>query len=106
MKRFFGMMPRSEIEKEKYFKDKHGFEIIIQVGPHGWTIIWAGGSSNFKDEDNTTDKNFETVYNLVKLKIGELEEVSMGCRLCCNKKKQLQVVKQCIWMNNSIFAIN
>lgn len=32
MRRFFGMMPSSEIEIEKCYKDKDGYKIIIQAG--------------------------------------------------------------------------
>lgn len=89
MKRIFGMMPSSEVEKEKRYKDKYGLIITIQAGPHGWSILWADRSSDYKDEDNSTDKNFENAYNLAESKIGELTEITNNNnnnKLYCNKK--------------------
>lgn len=72
MKRFFGMMPSSEIEKEKRFKDKCDLSITIQAGPNGWTVIYADGSTNYKDEVATTEENFNKAYKVATEALGEL----------------------------------
>lgn len=58
MQRFFGMMPSSEVEIEKRYKDKCGDDVKIQAGKHGWTITWPDYSSTFKDVDDTAENNF------------------------------------------------
>ena len=45
MNRFFGMMPSSEIEVSKTFKDDFGLRISIDAGKNGWTIMYADSSS-------------------------------------------------------------
>jgi hypothetical protein len=54
----FGMMPRSEVDKEHSFKDKSGVTITIQAGPNGWTVLWAEGGSSYKDYKASTDVNY------------------------------------------------
>lgn len=44
MNRFFGMMPSSEVQISKTFKDRNGRKIIIDAGKNGWTIMWAYNS--------------------------------------------------------------
>ena len=75
MKRFFGMMPSKEIETEKHYKDSNGLKITIQAGVHGWTIIYADASSDFKDVNNTTNENFKTAYDIAVNKLGTLTEI-------------------------------
>lgn len=58
MRRFMGMMPRSEIQKEQSFKDRNGLRITVQAGPNGWTILWADSSSDYKDSAGTTEENW------------------------------------------------
>ena len=74
MKRFFGMMPSTEIEIEKYYKDEDGYKVIIQVGKNGWTIIYADHSTDFKDIISSANKNFEEAYNLAVNRLGTLTE--------------------------------
>lgn len=76
MKRFFGMMPSVEIEKEKRYTDDNNLEITIQAGPHGWTVIYADGGTNYQDVDDTTENNFQAAYNVAVEALGELKEVS------------------------------
>ena len=66
MNRFFGMMPRKEVEKEKWYTDDLGLSIGIQAGPHGWTIMWADDSATWKDNDATTEENFEDALKTLK----------------------------------------
>lgn len=65
MKRFFGMMPTDEIQIEKFYKDKDGWDLTIQAGPHGWSVIFMDGSSLFKDIDDTSENNFEMAYQIM-----------------------------------------
>ena len=59
MKRFFGMMPSDKIKKEEHFRDKSNLEIIIQAGENGWSILYADGSSLYRDETKDTEDNFK-----------------------------------------------
>ena len=74
MNRFFGMMPSEEIGKQKCFRDKDGYQIMIQAGIHGWSIIYADNSSEFMDVDDTIDNNFSAAYIRAKDRLGELCE--------------------------------
>ena len=76
MKRFFGMMPSTEIEIEKCYKDKDGYKITIQAGKNGWTIIYADYSTDFKDIISSANKNFEEAYNLAVNRLGTLTEIT------------------------------
>ena len=75
MKRFFGMMPSTEIEIEKYYKDEDGYKITIQAGKNGWTIIYADHSTDFKDIIGSANENFEEAYNLAVNRLGTLAEI-------------------------------
>lgn len=75
MKRMFGMMPSSEVEIEKRFKDMSDLKITIQAGPHGWTIIFADSSAKYGDCDNSSDVNFEVAKEIATEILGELVEV-------------------------------
>lgn len=75
MKRFFGMMPSTEIEIERYYKDKNGYKITIQSGSNGWTIIYADTSSEFRDVTVSADENFKEAYDLAVDRLGTLIEI-------------------------------
>lgn len=75
MKRFFGMMPSSEIEIEKHYKDKDGYKITIQAGINGWTVIYADLSTDFKDNTTSASENFNEAYNLAVTRLGLLIEI-------------------------------
>lgn len=75
MKRFFGMMPSTEIKEEKQYKDNNGYKVTIQAGLHGWSIIYADSSSEFKDIDNTSKENFQIAYNIATNRLGILKEL-------------------------------
>ena len=74
MKRSFGMMPRSEVEIEKRYKDEGGRNVLIQAGLHGWTIVWGDMSSDFNDNDATPEENFKAAYNIVVNGLGALSK--------------------------------
>ena len=84
MNRFMGLMPSDEVTIQKTFKDRNGRDVRIQAGPHGWTVIYADGGTNYKDTDASDDENFNTAYNVAVETLGELTEEcsSMGCRRC------------------------
>lgn len=75
MKRFFGLMPSSEVKIEKRFKTKSDSYVTIQAGDHGWTIIYDDGSNNYANVDLPAEENFEVAYKIVTNKLGELEEL-------------------------------
>lgn len=73
MKRFFGMMPQSEVEKKQTFKvgiDK--LKVNIEAGKNGWTILYAYGSSDYKDIVDTVENNFNDALNVLKSNFSEI----------------------------------
>ena len=86
MKRMFGMMPSSEVEIEKLYRDDLNLKIIIQSGKHGYSIIYADSSAEFKDIDDTAENNFNLALSIVKEKLGELkEETGSKYEICIEK---------------------
>lgn len=73
MKRFFGMMPASEIKKSQIFTDDSGLKININAGPNGWTILYADSSTEYKDVVDTTDNNFNTALKQLKTHFPDIE---------------------------------
>lgn len=69
------MMPSDEISIRKSYKDKHDLTIMIQAGEHGWTVIYADSSTNYKDVDDTPENNFKKAYDVAVEALGELTEV-------------------------------
>ena len=76
MKRFFGMMPSSEVTLERTYKDNEGLRIRLQAGPHGWTVIYADGGTEYKDIDALPEENLESAYQQALSHFSELTEVS------------------------------
>lgn len=74
MNRMFGMMPRNEVEKEKWYLDDVDLQIGVQAGPHGWTIMWADNSTTYKDINATTEENFNEALQTLKDKGFNLRE--------------------------------
>lgn len=64
-KRFFGMMPSSEISIHKEYKDQYNLSIGIDAGVNGWTVRWADCSTTFRDVQNTAEANFNEAYKSV-----------------------------------------
>ena len=75
MMRFMGLMPSSEIEMSKTYKDENGLTITVDAGPHGWTIIYADHSTQYEDVDDTTVNNFNTAYNILCEEFKNLVEI-------------------------------
>lgn len=76
MRRFFGMMPSSEIGKERYFKDKDGYRIIIQAGVNGWTTVYSDSATDFRDITTSTEENFNEAYDIAVSRLGILTEIA------------------------------
>lgn len=68
MRRMFGMMPSSEVQKECSFKDQHNYRITVQAGANGWGVLWADGSADGKDVVATVDENFNAGLAFVQSK--------------------------------------
>lgn len=61
------MMPTNEIQKEaRYRVGVMKLVVTIQAGTNGWTIIYADGSTEYKDIADTVENNFNTAYNQLK----------------------------------------
>jgi len=69
MKRWFGMMPTTEITREEAFLDDSGLSVMIQAGNNGWTILYADSSSEYKDVIDTVDNNFNEALKILKSKL-------------------------------------
>lgn len=67
-----GFMPSNEITIEKVYKDKYDLSVAIDAGPHGWTVIWADGSTSYKDNEDIDTNNFDEAYKLAERKLGKL----------------------------------
>jgi len=77
MNRFCGMMPSSEVEKEKSFRVGAGQLIVtIQAGKNGWTILYADSSSEYKDVVDTTENNFNKALNILNENFCDVNETN------------------------------
>lgn len=59
------MMPSSEVRISKSFKGDFG-TTTIQAGEKGWTILYPDHSSQFKDENDTVENNFNKALKILK----------------------------------------
>ncbi len=73
MKRFMGMMPSSEVKKEKRFDTGNGLIATVQAGENGWTILYADNSSEYKDVVDTTENNFNKAMDVLKANFIEIK---------------------------------
>lgn len=75
MKRFMGMMPSDEVKKEQRFKVGDGqLTVTVQSGENGWTILYADGSSEYADEFDTTDNNFNKAIILLNKRFSNVNQ--------------------------------
>ena len=74
MNRFFGKMPSDEVEISKQYIDEYGLTITIEAGPHGYTIIYADGSSHWQDIDQSSEENFDKALEIATNNLGTLFE--------------------------------
>ena len=78
MKRFFGMMPSSEVKREECFKvGVTQSTVTIQAGENGWTILYADSSSEYKDEVDTTDNNFNKAMELLNTRFSVVNQLKL-----------------------------
>lgn len=89
MKRFFGMMPFSEIEVRKVYDDglSGHLQLKIDAGPNGWTLHMADGSTRYKDESKGTEKNLAEAEAIAKELFPNMKEIDpttayRGCYGC------------------------
>lgn len=76
MKRFFGIMPSYEVKREEQFKVGIGQLIVtIQSGENGWTILYADSSSEYKDEVDTTDNNFNKAVDILRTHFNDINKI-------------------------------
>ena len=73
MRRFFGLMPASEIKKSQIFTDDTGLKINIDAGENGWTILYADSSTEYKDVVDTTENNFNAALEVLKTHFPDIE---------------------------------
>lgn len=67
------MMPSSEVKREERFKvGMSQLVVTIQSGENGWTILYADSSSEYQDEVDTTDNNFDKAMKVLKTQFGDL----------------------------------
>ena len=77
VKRFFGMMPSSEIEVRKIYDDglSGHLHLKIDAGPNGWTLHMADGSTRYKDESKGTEKNLAEAVAIAKELFPNMKEI-------------------------------
>lgn len=70
------MMPSSEVKREERFKvGSSQLTVTIQAGENGWTILYADHSSEYRDESDTTDNNFNKAMEVLKSHFSEIKKV-------------------------------
>lgn len=75
MTRYMGLMPTNEIEKSITYQDHRNNRYAIDAGPNGWTIIYPLNTVEFKDNETTTEENFNEAYNILKDKISSITPI-------------------------------
>lgn len=86
IKRFAGLMPVDDVEKEQIFSYNEDDGLRIQAGPKGWSIIYDDGSSEWKDNESTTNKNFAMAMNVAIEKVGPI--------IPCNESHGIEVCNE------------
>ena len=77
MKRFFGQMPKNEIAKTNYYKEKNGSKVVIDVGKNGWTVIFCDNSKIYKDNTADIKTNLQEAIKAAEFKVGKLELINV-----------------------------
>ena len=77
MNRFFGMMPVEEVEIERTFVDEEGLKATIQAGKNGWSVLWEDCSSDYADEEDTAENNYQKAFDTyVSCTTGKVYDIS------------------------------
>lgn len=70
------MMPSSEVKREERFKvGMSQLVVTIQSSENGWTILYADSSSEYQDEVDTTDNNFDKAMKVLKTHFSDINKV-------------------------------
>lgn len=72
----FGMMSSDDITINKRYKDRSGLNVEIKAGPKGWAIVYADGSTDFKNEELPDTQNLKNAYNNAVNRLGKLTDVT------------------------------
>lgn len=72
----FGMMSSDDITINKRYKDCSGLNVEIKAGPKGWAIVYADGSTDFKNEELPDTQNLKNAYNNAVNRLGKLTDVT------------------------------
>jgi len=83
IKRFGGLMPVDDVEKEQIFTYNEDDGLRIQAGPKGWSIIYDDGSSEWADNKSTTNKNFALAMDVATEHVGPI--------IPCEKPRAVEV---------------
>jgi hypothetical protein len=76
MNRFFGMMPSSEVKKQKSFRvGSSQLKVTVDAGENGWTILYADSSSEYQDVVDTTENNFNKALEVLKTHFSDINPV-------------------------------
>jgi hypothetical protein len=76
MNRFFGMMPSSEVKKQKSFRvGSLQLKVTVDAGENGWTILYADSSSEYQDVVDTTENNFNKALEVLKTHFSDINPV-------------------------------
>lgn len=68
-----GMMPSSEVDKEERFiVGSLKLKVTIQSGLKGWTILYADGSSEYEDFEDTSENNYKKAYSLLNKRFSDI----------------------------------
>ena len=98
MKRFFGMMPSSEIEVRKIYDDglSGHLHMEIDAGPNGWTLRMADGSTRYKDESKGTEKNLAEAEAIAEELFPNMKEIDppTAYRECCGGSIQSEEIME------------
>lgn len=73
MKRFMGMMPSKDVDKEQNFKvGTLKLKVTIQSGSKGWTILYADGSSEYEDVEDTVENNYNKAFTILNKRFSDI----------------------------------
>jgi hypothetical protein len=77
MERIDNHIPEEQIEFYRIYKDSNGKLVYIEASTGGWTIEYADGTCNFKDEDKPLLDNIQTAYDTAVSNVGNLTEIDI-----------------------------
>ena len=70
------MIPSSEVKREERFKvGMRQLTVTVQSCENGWTILYADSSSEYQDEIDTTDNNFDKAMKVLNSHFSDINKV-------------------------------